>query len=441
MRFASKTSICGCPQLIPRRSCFQRKYPVSESDLIHVFDNGLVLIAEPMQWLESAAFSIVVPAGSALDPEDRLGLGNFTSEMVQRGCGRRDSHQFVEDLERLGVESNASVSVAHGSFGGAMPAENLCDALAIYADLLRRPHLPDDQLEEGRLVCYQEVRAIEDDLARKTMTLLRRRHYPEPWGRSCQGTFESLERITADDIRRFHGTAYRPGGTILSVAGKIDWPRLRDQVGDLLGDWTEQQSQTPQTAPAPNGYEHHPIDSSQTHVGVGYANVPYRHPDYYRARAAVGVLSDGMSSRLFTEVRENRGLCYTVYASCYSLKDFGAVLCYSGTSTDRAQETLDVMLAELRRLGEGIRPDELARLKSRIKSTLIMQQESSPSRSATMAADWYHLGRAQKIEEVGRVIDELTCEGVNAYLAEHPPENFTVVTLGAEPLEVSHGVS
>jgi predicted Zn-dependent peptidase len=186
---------------------------------------------------------------------------------------------------------------------------------------------------------------------------------------------------------------------------------------------------------------HLPQDSSQTHIGIGYASVPYAHPDYYEARAAVGVLSDGMSSRLFTEVRENRGLCYAVQASCHSLRDRGSVLCYAGTTTERAQETLEVVLAELIRLGAGVAQDELDRLKAKLKSSLIMQQESSPSRSSSIAADWYHLGRVQTVDEVRAIIDGLSCRQINTYLASHPPRDFRLVTLGEKPLEIPVGIS
>jgi predicted Zn-dependent peptidase len=123
------------------------------------------------------------------------------------------------------------------------------------------------------------------------------------------------------------------------------------------------------------------------------------------------------------------------------LRDRGSVLCYAGTSAERAQETLDVTLAELVRLAEGIQPGELARLKARIKSGLIMQQESSSSRSGAIARDWYHLARVRTLDELGRLLDALTCESINTYLAAHPPGDFTVVTLGSNPLEVPVGVS
>ena len=274
-----------------------------------------------------------------------------------------------------------------------MLAENLPAALSIFADLVRSPRLPQDQLEDGRQVCLQELWSLEDDLAQRTMWRLKQRHYGDPWGRSPQGTQQTLEHITLDDIRQHVRATYRPQGTILSVAGKVDWPGLRDTVEQLWGDWQGDPPPAVQESAPLGGYEHVPFDSSQTQIGVAYPSVPYRHPDYFQARGAVGILSDGMSSRLFTEVRERRGLCYSVYASCHSLRDRGSVLTYAGTSTERAQETLDVVLAELARLAAGVEPAELDRLKARIKSTLIMQQESSAARCVTMAADWYHLGR------------------------------------------------
>ncbi len=407
----------------------------------HTYENGLVLVAESMSWLESAAFAVMLPAGCVHDPTAQLGLSNFTCDMVQRGSGPRSSRQFVEDLERLGVDRSASVSISHTSFGGAMLADNVYDALAIYAEMLRNPHLPENQLEDSRQVCLQELRAGEDDLAQRVMERLRLCHYPQPWGRAVQGEQASLESIGVADVRRQFERTYRPNGTILSVAGKIDWPRLQDRVGELLADWPASDKLPIEEQPAPSGCEHIGHDSHQTHIAVAYPNVPYRHPDYFQARGAVGVLSDGMSSRLFTEIRENRGLCYTVYASCHSLRGRGAVLCYSGTSTDRAQETLDVLLQELVKLKKGIWQAELGRLKARIKSSLIMQQESSASRSVAIAADWYHLERIRTMEELGGIIDGLTAESINRYLADNPPRDFTVVSLGASPLEVPRGIS
>jgi predicted Zn-dependent peptidase len=407
----------------------------------HTYPNGLVLVAEPIDALQSAAFTFLAPAGCVYDPANRGGLSSFTCEMVLRGAGERDSRQFILDLDNLGVERAEGVATSHVSYSGATVAENLPKTLAIYADLLRRPHLPADQMEASRLAMLQELRAVEDEPAQKVMIELRGRHYPEPWGRSAQGDQASLEATTIDDIRPHFQRYYRPNGTILGVAGRVDWERLKDSVGEMLGDWPAGAEETIEEKPCRTRYLHLPHDSQQTQIGIAYASVPYRHPDYFQAWGSVGVLSGGMSARLFTEVRERRGLCYSVYATQHTLWHRGAVFCYAGTGADRAQETLDVTLGELRRLAKGIEESELDRLKARIKSALIMQQESSSARSSSLARDWYHLGRARTLDEVGQLIDGLTSRSINAYLAEHPPGDFTVVTLGSRELEVSDGVS
>lgn len=414
---------------------------MTQETYTHQLANGLVLAAEAMPWLESAAFALLLPAGCARDPSDRLGLANLTCEMVQRGCGARSSRQFVEDLELLGADTSAAIMPAHTTFAGAMPSESLHEVLKIYTDVVRRPQLPADQLEDAQQVCIQEIHAAEDDLAHTTMNELRQRQYGEPWGRAAHGNVGGVSALQLDDIKRHIDQCYRPTDAILSVAGEFDWPALMDHVENLCGDWPVAEAGELETAPAAGGYHHLPSDSSQTHIGVSYSSAPYSDSGYMQARGAVGVLSDGMSSRLFTEIRENRGLVYAVSASCHSLRDRGSVLCYAGTTTERAQETLDVLIAELVRLADGIQEDELNRLKARIKSALIMQQESSTSRSRSIATDWYHLGRIRTLEEVGGLVDGLTCQSINAYLAEHPPQDLVAVTLGEKPLETSLGIS
>ena len=403
----------------------------------HTYDNGLVLVAESMPSLESAAMSILTPAGCGYDPADRLGLSTMTCEMALRGAGSRDSRQFIEDLENLGIQRGESVSANHASFSAATLASNLPAALAIYADLLLRPHLPADQLEAGRMVAIQELRSIEDDPSHKVMLETRRRHYPDPWGRPSEGEMVALESITMEEVRDFYHRYYRPNGTIIGVAGNIDWPLLQDLVGNLFSEWKPIEVPPIGTLERGAKLDHLVHESNQTQIGIAYSSVPFNHPDYIQASGAVGVLSGGMSARLFTEVREKRGLCYTVYASYHTLRDRACVMCYAGTTAERAQETLDVTLGELRRLAQGVEPQELDRLKARVKSGLIMQQESSSARAGSLAREWYHLGRVRSMEEIGRLVESLTSKSLSKYLAANPPSDFTIVTLGPAPLEVS----
>jgi predicted Zn-dependent peptidase len=282
----------------------------------------------------------------------------------------------------------------------------------------------------------QELRAVEDEPVQKIATELRRRHYQEPWGRPAHGDLPGVQATSLDDIRRFFAEHYRPNGAVLGVAGLFDFDALRDTVGELLADWQPSEPPTLVEQPSRQPYLHIPYQSAQTQIGIAFPSVPYRHPNYFQAWGAVGVLSGGMSSRLFTEVREKRGLCYSVHAGHHTLRDRAGVFCYAGTSADRAQETLDVTLGELRKLVDGVQPDELGRLKARVKSSLIMQQESSSARSGAIASDWYHLGRVRTVEELHGLADGLSCESINEYLASNPPGAFDIATMGPSSLEV-----
>jgi predicted Zn-dependent peptidase len=407
----------------------------------HKLANGMVLVGEPTQSVESAAFTFLMPSGCCYDPVGRAGLATLTSEMMLRGAGSRDSRAWISDLENLGVERGESVGVAQATYHGATLKENLSAGMELFADLLRRPQLPADQLEAGCNTCVQELRSIDDEPSHKLMIELRRRQYPDPWGRSSNGKEDDLRSTTIDDVRKFHTQHYRPGNAILAVAGNFDWKRLCDEVERLFADWKAANVSEPATSNGRPKVNYIPFESNQSHVGVAYPTIPYKHSDYFQAWAAVGVLSSGSSSRLFTEVREKRGLCYTVYASLHTQRDRASVLCYAGTTAERAQETLDVTISELKRLGKGIEQSELDRLKARIKSSLIMQQESTSARSGSLGRDWYHLGRARSLDEVGKLVDALTADSINAFLEANPPSELLVVTLGPEPLEMPDGVS
>jgi predicted Zn-dependent peptidase len=406
----------------------------------HTFENGLTIVAQPMPWLESAAFSIAVPAGFRHDPVDKLGLANLVCEMVQRGSGQRDSRQWVEALDMLGVDYSSSVSLYNTNFGGAMQSAQLHDALTIFADVLRRPSLPESQFEDGRMVCFQEIASLDDDLAQRTILQLRQNYYGNVDGRHAEGSMESVSNLTLDDVKAFFASHYRPNGMIIACAGNIDFDSLLKHVESLFADWQPSEVAEVENQVSSVPYQHIDHGSEQTHIALAYPGVVFSDPKYYLNRGSVGVLSGGMSSRLFTEVREKRGLCYTVFASCHTLLDRASVICYSGTSSDRAQQTLDVIVEQLEELSAGIREDELRRLKVQIRSGMIMQQESCRSRAGSIASDWFHLGRVRLLDEVNESINGLTVEAINEFLVEQPPTNFQVVTLGPKPLEFKAGV-
>ncbi len=403
----------------------------------HTLPNGLTLLAERMPHVRSAALNFLVPAGCAHDPPEHLGLASVLSDLITRGAGTRDSRELTTALDNLGLDRDESVGTLHMRFWGATLARNLPAALEIYADILRRPHLPEEEVEPVRALALQDLQSLEDEPRQKVLIELRRRHYPAPLGHDRRGTREGIESLTAAVIRRQYRRLFQPRGTILSVAGAIDWEPLRDQVTRLFGDWDGAAEPALRLGSEARGYEHLTKETTQTQIGVAYPSVPIGDPDYYAAQGAVNVLSGGMSARLFTEVREKRGLCYAVWASYQTFKDRGSVVCYAGTTNERAQETFDVTLGELRRLQEGVEPEEVERVRAGLKSSLIMQEESTSARAGTLASDWYYLGRVRSFDEIHAAISGLTPESIVAHLRRHPPEDFTIVTLGPKPLAVA----
>lgn len=407
----------------------------------HEYPNGLVLVGEVMPGVQSAAFTLLIPAGAAFEAADGINVGggaaSMVAEWITRGAGSRDSRALLSALDNLGVSHSESAQTLHASMSAATLGRNLEPALEIFADIVLRPRCDDREIEPIRALCLQNLRSLEDDPGTKVIYELRRRFFPEPWGRPAPGTTEDVSHLTARDLRLFHQAAFRPGGTILGVAGAIDWPRLKDAVGRLFGDWKSRPD--PRLRENPRGpYRDHIFkETQQIQIALALPAATVASPDYYRARAAAAILGGYSSARLFTEVREKRGLCYSVYASYESHRDRAALLCYAGTSPDRAQETLDVMLAELQRLGrEGIDQEELDTMRAGLKSSLIMAQESSMSRSAALASDWYFLSRVRPLEEVSAQLDALTPESVSEYARSFADTNeLTTLTLGPTELK------
>jgi predicted Zn-dependent peptidase len=404
----------------------------------HTFPNGLTLLAERMEHVRSAAFNFLVPAGCAFDPPGQLGMGTILSDLLTRGAGSRDSRELTFALDNLGLDRGEGVGLMHMHLWGATVARNLSPALDIYADIVRRPHLPDDELAAVQALAYQDLRSLEDEPRSKVSWALRKQLYPTPLSNDRRGTAEGITAITSETVRQHHQKWFRPAGAILSVAGNIEWQPLRDQIERLFGDWEGTADRSLSYGAQPPRRAHVAKELEQTHITVAYPSVPIGHPDYYSALGAVYVLSSpgGMSSRLFTEIREKRGLCYSVSAGHDTLKDRASVIAYAGTTNERAQETLDVLLAELRRLQEGIEVEEIERIQAGIKSGLIMQQESTRARASFLASDWHYLGRVRSQEEIQSAIDGLTPESILDHVRRCPPRDFVIVTLGPKPLSV-----
>ncbi len=402
----------------------------------HTFPNGLTLLGEEMPAMQSAAMTFLVPAGSATDPVDRCGSATVLSDLVLRGAGDRDSRQLTDYLDSLGLQRSSSVGVHHTRFGCAAVAGKVMESLAAYADIVRRAQLPESGFTAARDLTLQALAGIEDEPRQKLLIKLREWHLPSPYGRNSMGREEDLQKLTLDLCQVDYRRRYHADGAILAIAGKIDFPRLRDAIEKHFGDWDAGPPVEIQLMPPPGQVHHEDQKSEQTHIGIAFPSVPETDPDYYTVRMAVEVLSGGMSGRLFTEIREKRALCYSVWAGYSSLKGQGSILGYAGTSNERAQATLDCLVAEFHRLRKGVEPAELERAKIGLKAGTIMQGESTSARAGAIAHDYFMRGRIRPLEEIKAAIDGVTVEKVNAYLKNNEPGQFTLVTVGPKSLNV-----
>ncbi len=409
---------------------------MSERYLQHTFANGLTLLCEKMPGMQSAAMTLLVPAGACNDPVDRTGAATVLAELVLRGAGNRDSRQLTDYLDSLGLQRSSGVGVHHTRFACAAVAPQVLKSLEVYSDIVRHPHLPESGFEAARDLALQSLAGIDDDPRQKVLIQLREWHWPSPFGRNSMGTKEHLEKLSIDLCRADFRLRFHAHDAIIALAGNIDFDQAKAAVEQHFGDWDGRAPEKIQVLPPPGPYHHETQKSEQTHIGIAYSSVPETDPDYYPARMAVECLSGGMSGRLFTEVREKRGLCYSVGASYSSLKGYGSVLGYAGTSNDRAQATLDCFIAELERLSEGVSKEELDRAKIGLKASIIMSGESTSGRSGAIAHDYFIRGRIRTLDEIAAALDAVSVEQVNAYLKQHKPGPFTVVIVGPKELKL-----
>jgi predicted Zn-dependent peptidase len=402
---------------------------------IHECANGLTILGQPMANVSSAAMMFSIRCGAAHDPDGAEGSAAVASEWLLRGAGDRDSRSLNDALDALGVQHNESVHSEHVHLSAVQLGRNLHDVLDIYADILQAPRLGDETFEPCRALIMQDLQSLDDEPARMCNYLLREKFFPHPLGRLTYGKAESLASMTPAVVRDHVYRHFNPAETVLAVAGNIEWAPLVERVEKLLGRWSGQAQPAPNISPAKNGATHIEKDTAQTHIALAYKAPTCEKEEYYPIRLAETVLSRGMGSRLFTEVREKRGLVYHISASYTCLKDHAGMFLYAGSRPDLAQQTFDVTLAELARLGKDVTQEELDRAKTQLRSMLIMQGASTTSRAGTLASDWYHLGRLRTLAEVSQCIQAVACEDVMESLKQYPAKNLSILTVGPEPLK------
>jgi predicted Zn-dependent peptidase len=402
----------------------------------HELKNGMVIVAEPMENVQSAAFDIMIPSGTSRLPHGCCGAGSVIEDWIFRGAAGKTSRQLGDELDSLGLHRASSLGNSHLTIGAVMEWQKLPEALKLYADVIRQPNLQDEQFEPARQLAIDAVEAMNDNPREKVMVELREKFYPDPLGRNPTGRKEDLSNLSPDQTRQIIKDNFNLSGTILAVAGKYDFEKLCENVEKLFE--SERKAPPPAIQLAGPGPEYTHIDygGAQVHIGLMTAAPKPAEENYYNARMAVAVLSGGMSGRLFTEVREKRGLCYAVAARYHGMKQAAGIYCYAGTVPDSAQQTADVAIEQFKNLAQGISEQEIQRAKIGLKSALVMQSESSGARASAIGTDYYILGRIRPLEEITREIDKINADSLAGYLRQNRFDKFTAVTIGPQGIDI-----
>jgi len=402
----------------------------------HVLKNGMVLLGEPMAEVGSVAFGFMLPAGASVVEEGLCGAGSVIVDWIFRGAGEKSSRELGDALDGLGLHRAGSVSSSHITIGAALESGNLEESLALYGSVILEGRLEEEEFEPARQLAIDGVSGLDDNPRQKVMIKLREQFYPNPLGRSTVGDIAELEALTGKKAREIISRNFNLSQTIFAVAGKYDFDGVVGQLERMFETNEVRDFAGVEFSGRGDKYTHIQSEGAQVHIGMMTPTVKPTDEDYYNARVAVSVLSGGMSARLFTEVREKRGLCYAIGARYHGLKEAAGIMCYAGTTPDKAQETLDVVIVEFGRLGEGISVEEIERAKVGLKSSLILQSESSSSRAGGIGSDYYMLGRVRSLDEIKQRIEETSVDSVLGFLRKSRFEDYTVVTIGPKEVRV-----
>lgn len=365
-------------------------------------DCGLEIVTEQHPSRRSASFCWLVPGGIGNDPiRGGDGWATMISEYLLRGCDDLSSRDFSDALDRLGARRSVVADTYHQRIAVTVPGERLSDALTLTTHLIRRPTFPPAALEPVRDLCLQELGGIEDDPAHLVGIRLDEIRYPVPFDRHGLGKETDLRSVTRDDLADHWFALSRPEGAILTVAGAVDHEAVIAQVDRLAEGWSGGTPRVEAEGKALGGTRLIERQTSQVHLAVGFDAPLAGDPDALAFRTAVGVLGGGSSSRLFTEIRERRGLAYAIGSRYDEGVALGAVTISAGTTPERVAQTLEKIDEVLEAFDrEGPTDEEIRRIVRMLRASGLMQQEEGPSRARQLALDMFRLGRPRSIEDI-----------------------------------------
>ena len=374
--------------------------------------NGLRVATDPMDGVDTTSVGVWVDAGARNEAVELNGVSHMLEHMAFKGTKRRSARAIAEEIEAVGGHLNAYTSREQTAYFARVVADDLPLAVDILADILQHSAFADQELARERAVIIQEIGQTQDTPDDLIFDQLQEVAFPnQPLGRSILGTAERVNGFDRSTLRSYMNVHYGAPNMVLVASGKVDHDRFVELVEsgfDGIGDGTA-------VTPAPGRYEggdwRESRELEQVHLTLGFQGLPFQDEDFYAAQILSTVLGGGMSSRLFQEVREVRGLAYSVFSFASSYLDCGLFGIYAGTGQAEVEELVPVVCAEMNGIMEGVGEEELARAKTQHKAGMKMALESSMSRCEHIGRQILIYGRPIPVPEI---IDKIDAVDVNA---------------------------
>jgi predicted Zn-dependent peptidase len=402
---------------------------------IDYLPNGLAVVVESMGHVRSVSYDLAIPSGALLDDDGHIGASAVLQELITRGARGMSAFELSNKFDEAGVVHGEGCGFDRASFSGSLLPDSLGTAFNLVAAMLFEPNLDEEEIPNICSVFQQDISSITDSPARHASMGFEQVFFPEPFSRPSCGRLADLQNISGSSLRALWQKRYRPNGAVLSVAGNITREVVLKLAEQYFGDWKGDAGKRPPfTALRTGAAAHIRSQSEQVQLFIGYPGAKFLDPHYYAARVLNVILSGGMFGRLFVEVREKRGLCYSVHSSHAGFNEYGYVRAYAGTTPDRAATTLEVLQAELNAVPGTIKEEELTRAKANLKASLVMNLETPAARAGANLIEWWMRRSVRALDEIEQKISAVDTRAIDAYVAAYPPSAATVVTLGPEPL-------
>ncbi|MGH6961069.1 MAG: M16 family metallopeptidase, partial [Dongiaceae bacterium] len=364
-------------------------------------DNGLTVASDAMSGVDTAALGVWVGVGTRHEPKAINGVAHLLEHMAFKGTERRTARDIAVEIEAVGGHLNAYTSRENTAYYARVLAEDVPLALDIVADILQHSTFDDTELARERAVVLQEIGQAEDTPDDIIFDRFQETAYPDQAiGRPVLGTADIVGVMPRETICDYMRSHYSGERLVLSAAGRVDHDRLVELAAGAFKSLPTAAGESAEPARYVGGDFREQRDLEQVHLVLGFAGVGYDDPDYYAATVYSTLLGGGMSSRLFQEIREKRGLVYSIYSFASPYSDGGLFGVYAGTGADEVRELVPVLCDELVKVADTLDETELRRARAQLKAGILMGRESSGSRSEQLAQQLLIYGRPIPMDEI-----------------------------------------